>query len=167
MSLRSWFILFRIATWVLNFKCNRNFLWSLFVVSWIGYNYCFCIRTWSCSSRCLTVFPCKCCCTTVVIWEFWCSSFIGYISSWISIKTLTYFCCILLFYCNSLELDFFDIVIRETSHDVCSSTNKPCSLHTCNIVKWLRHIQDWCVIGNSPHNITKRIIISSHRIQSL
>ena len=151
------------------FKCNSNFLWRLFVVCWVSYNYSFCISTWSCSCWSLTIFPRKCCCTTIVIWELWSTCFISYISSWICIKTSANFLCIFILNGNSLEFWTFviDIVICETSHDVCSSTNKPCSLHTCNIVKRLRHIHDWCVIGNRPHNITKRIIISSHRIQSL
>ncbi|KXU13154.1 hypothetical protein SINDD18_01034 [Streptococcus infantis] len=134
---------------------------------WICYNYCFCISTWSCSSRCLTVFPCKCCCTTVVIWEFWCSSFIGYIVSWSSIKTLANLGSVLVFNCDSLELDFFDKVICETGHDICRTTDKPCSLHTCHKVKWFSLIQDWGIKGNRPHNITDFVIISSQRIKSL
>ena len=138
-------------------------------MSWVSNHYCFSVSTCFCSSWCLTVFPFEACCTTVVIWEFWSASLVSYISSWICSKTSTNFGSVLFFNCNCLEFwtCIIDVVICETSHDVCSSTNKPCSLHTCNIVKWLRVIQDWCVIGNSPHNITNRIIISSHRIQSL
>ena len=152
-----------------NFKSNCHFLWSLVIMSWVSDHYGFSMSTSLCSCWSLPVFPCKCCCTTIVIWEFWSSSFIGYIGSWISIKTSTNFCSVLFFDCNCLEFWTFIIneVICETSHDICSSTNNSCSLHTCNIVKWLRFIYDWCVKCNRPHNITKCIIIRCHRIQSL
>ena len=153
----------------LNFKSNCHFLWSLIIMSWVSNHYGFCISTCLCSSWSLAVFPCKCCCTTIVIWEFWCSSFIGYIISRSSIKTSTNFCSILFFDCYCLEFWTFIIneVIRITSHNIRSSANNSCSLHTCNIVKWLRFIYDWCVKCNRPHNITKCIIIRCHRIQSL
>ena len=169
--------MYRCFSWCLNFtcfitfyfKCNSNFLWRLFVVCWVSYNYSFCISTWSCSCWSLTVFPCKCCCPTVVIWKLRSTCFISYILGWIWIKASANFLYIFFLNCNSLEFWTFIIneVIRITSHNIRSSANNSCSLHTCNIVKWLRFIYDRCVKCNRPHNITNCIIIRCHRIQSL
>ena len=142
-------------------------MWGLIIMSWVSDHYGFCISTCLCSCWSLPIFPCKCCCTTVVIWEFWCSSFISYISSWVCIKTSTNFCSVFFFDCYCLELDIFHEVISITGHDICLTSDNPCPFQTCRKVKWFRLIYDWCVKCNRPHNITNCIIICCHRVQSL
>ena len=119
-------------------------------MGWISDYYSFSIGTNLCSSWCLTIFPCKCCCATVVIWKLWCSCFVSHIGCWISIKTFTDFCSVLLLNCYCLEFDIFHKVVGKTSHDVCSTAYNTRSLQTSYEVKWFRLIQDWSIKCDCP-----------------